>query len=632
MPKEESAKRPKKQGGEDAAGPKLIRDSAFAAKVERRVLRFFNDARFPEQLMVAPHDRIAIDEETHHTSDHMEHFQQLEPNQLVDRKTAEKIILERDRESPLRGFNRLRDLVAISPALADLLKKILASFGAPTYGRWDLLYDIEVAGTHIEIEHAALLHTYQVIFLANGTNTLLWDPANETTPIYSLLDGATTGLTANLLCGGHAFLSDGQMLTVGGGGFGPGAATSNQAWKFNPGSKTWTQTLSPMATQRWYPTVLALGDETGPTGKSGRALIAGGEAGGGPAMEAYSEATDTFSTVMQNGAITKTFPQTYPGMSMLPGGEIFYTPTGFGNCGTGSVYSLNDPSAYFTFSAAQGANDGAWNSIGGVTNRTKGMCAILLQPSFPFVRVIVVGGGDAGSSATAQTINLSTLSPTWGPVTSVPDGRARVNVDVVLLPNGTVFVCGGTQAAPHTCYIYDPNTPVNAWKEMDELNAPRHYHSCALLLPSGKVMVAGGAASGGCTASVENTIEVFSPPYLFNSDGTLATRPTIAEIDGTAPTTTVFPTVHHGATFLIETPEADEIARVVLVRPMAVTHQTDTQQRVLQCSFSKTGTTQLSAVAPNGIHPHAIAPRGYYMVFILNGSGVPSEGKFIHLH
>src|SRR5581483_7705213 len=130
----------------------------------------------------------------------------------------------------------------------------------------------------------------------------------------------------------------------------------------------------------------------------------------------------------------------------------------------------------------------------------------------------------------------STLSPTWGPVTSVPDGRARVNVDVVLLPNGTVFVCGGTQAAPHTCYIYDPNTPVNAWKEMDELNAPRHYHSCALLLPSGKVMVAGGAASGGCTASVENTIEVFSTPYLFNSDGTLATRPTIAEIDGTAPT------------------------------------------------------------------------------------------------
>jgi hypothetical protein len=296
------------------------------------------------------------------------------------------------------------------------------------------------------------------------------------------------------------------------------------------------------------------------------------------------------------------------------------------------VASLNDPSAYFTFSAPQGATSGAWTSIAGVTNRTKGMCAILLQPSFPFVRVVVVGGGDTGSSATAQSINLSTLSPSWGPVSSIPDGRARVNVNTVLLPNGTVFVCGGTQAAPHTCYIYDPNTAISPWREMDETNAPRHYHSCGILLPSGKVMLAGGAAAGGCSASVENSIEVFSPPYLFNADGTLATRPGIAKIDGITPTPTVAPTVHHGATFVIETPDAGDIVRVVLVRPMAVTHQTDTEQRVIQCSYSQTGPNQVSAVAPNGIHPHAIAPRGYYMVFAFNGAGVPSEGKFIHLH
>jgi hypothetical protein len=145
-------------------------------------------------------------------------------------------------------------------------------------------------------------------------------------------------------------------------------------------------------------------------------------------------------------------------------------------------------------------------------------------------------------------------------------------------------------------------------------------------------MVAGGAASGGCTASVENTIEVFSPPYLFNADGTPASRPSIADIDGVVPSPTVAPTVHHGSTFVIETPEANDITRVVLVRPMAVTHQTDTEQRVIQCMFSKTGATEISAIAPNGIHPHAIAPRGYYMVFILNSNGTPSEGKFIHLH
>jgi hypothetical protein len=119
---------------------------------------------------------------------------------------------------------------------------------------------------------------------------------------------------------------------------------------------------------------------------------------------------------------------------------------------------------------------------------------------------------------------------------------------------------------------------------------------------------------------------------LFNTDGTPAARPSIVTIDGVAPTQTVAPTVHHGSTFAIETPDADDITRVVLVRPIAATHQTDTEQRVIQCLFSKTGAAQISAVTPDGIHPHGVAPRGYYMAFILTAAGVPSEGKFIHLH
>ena len=68
------------------------------------------------------------------------------------------------------------------------------------------------------------------------------------------------------------------------------------------------------------------------------------------------------------------------------------------------------------------------------------------------------------------------------------------------------------------------------------------------------------------------------------------------------------------------------------MRPTACTHNTDTEQRAIQCTFAKTGASAISAVAPDGIHPHAMAPRGYYMLFIVNAKGVPSEGKFIHLH
>ncbi len=68
------------------------------------------------------------------------------------------------------------------------------------------------------------------------------------------------------------------------------------------------------------------------------------------------------------------------------------------------------------------------------------------------------------------------------------------------------------------------------------------------------------------------------------------------------------------------------------MRPMAVTHQTDSEQRRIQLSFTRTGSDTLIADAPNGRHPHAVAPRGWYMLFILNGNGVPSKAEFIELH
>ncbi|MBN9560395.1 MAG: DUF1929 domain-containing protein [Alphaproteobacteria bacterium] len=90
--------------------------------------------------------------------------------------------------------------------------------------------------------------------------------------------------------------------------------------------------------------------------------------------------------------------------------------------------------------------------------------------------------------------------------------------------------------------------------------------------------------------------------------------------------------VHHGQQFTIATAQAAAIRKVVLVRPMAPTHNTDTEQRVIQLSFFASAADTVTATAPNGWHPHAIAPRGYYMVFILNADGVPSEAKFIQLH
>ena len=152
---------------------------------------------------------------------------------------------------------------------------------------------------------------------------------------------------------------------------------------------------------------------------------------------------------------------------------------------------------------------------------------------------------------------------------------------------------------------------------MDEVAYPRHYHSVALLLPSAQVMVAGGALAGGCTLSEFNTLEVYSPPYLFKGP-----RPTITGLPGSA---------GYGKNFKIDTPDAAVIEKVVLVRPMAVTHQTDSEQRVVPLEFHRSSHDKLTAKMPKKKLPHGLAPCGYYMLFILNAAGVPSEARFIRL-
>lgn len=595
-------------------------------RTQERVLRFVNAARVPTDLTILPHDLRVVDEAAAHMGDIPHHVL---PKRALDTKVAARILKARRDINLLHGFTSLKELLEIDRHFHDIL---ISALGPATHGRWDFLYDMEAGGVELSIEHAALLRTGEVLFIESGTDTILWNSADEVTPQFTSIPGAVTGLTADLFCSGHAFLSDGKLLVVGGGGGGPGAASSNQGWRFDPILRTWTRTVD-MTTRRWYPTAVMLGDEQGPTGACARVLIAGGTGGTG-GMEVYSEATNSFLPITVSGAIAKHFNQTYPGLHMLPGGEIFYAPTGFANCSTGSPGGYADgPAAWFTFAAPTGSTTGHWTQVPGPTiDRAKGMSVLLLQPSYPFVRVVVVGGGPAGTNATAQTINLSTLSPSWGPASTIPDGRARINVNTVLLPDATIFVCGGLQAAPYPSWIYDPNAVVNAWREMDELNRPRHYHSCALLLPNGKVMMAGGASAGGCSLSVENSIEVFSPPYLFNADGTAAARPVINQVNGETPTSTHAPQFHHGSTFTVQTPQAANIAKVVLIRPMAVTHQTDSEQRIVHMTFHQSGPTQLTVTAPDGGHPHAMAPRGYYMLFILSDTGVPSEARFIHLH
>jgi hypothetical protein len=145
------------------------------------------------------------------------------------------------------------------------------------------------------------------------------------------------------------------------------------------------------------------------------------------------------------------------------------------------------------------------------------------------------------------------------------------------------------------------------WKTLAGMRTPRLYHSTALLLPDGKVLVAGGGRFGVNQFSAE----VFSPPYLFKGP-----RPTLTS----APAT-----LQYEVSFTVGTPNGASIATVSLLRLGAVTHAFNFDQRFVKLTFQQVS-GGLRVQAPTNAK---LAPPGYYMLFLVNTTGVPSVAKMV---
>ena len=118
---------------------------------------------------------------------------------------------------------------------------------------------------------------------------------------------------------------------------------------------------------------------------------------------------------------------------------------------------------------------------------------------------------------------------------------ARRQINATLLADGTVLVTGGTNAsgfnsAPTSSAVlaaelWNPASP-GSWKKLASMSHYRLYHTTALLLPDGRVLVAGSGEPAATGLTDDLTAEIFSPPYLFKADGTPATRPVISSVSG----------------------------------------------------------------------------------------------------
>jgi hypothetical protein len=579
------------------------RDPLLNPAFHRRLLTFLNDAVSPEDLMfeksMVVHTEGGLAHQGNPVHEDNPDAMAMKRKPIMSHETAKRILELRETEFPL-GFRNIKELAAARAFDIKHLDGLFYLLSDTLYGRWDTFpqpIPRRGPGTIDGVVHAALCHTSKVLFITADETTMLWDPNNTAPSTFEdpvnqphlMPDGYSQ------LCGHHVFLPDGKLLCVGGGGYGPDPA-AHWGWKFDPVAKSWSRTANSMSESKWYPTANILNDD--------KVLVTSGTAAGN--MDIYDVATDTFAPMTGD---TRPFPNLYPGLHMLPNSVLVYARTGWGSAGAGGFATADNQTSFFTFT---GATSGVWSNIAiASVNRGKGMSVLLHSSTPPYLRIMVLGGVDNATNNTYEILDATTLTPlsTWGPPTPFPDGEHRSLCSAVLLPDGNVFVCGGIQRINAPCAMYNPTS--DSWSASAALPSIRDYHSVAILLPSGQVMVAGWN---------NTSIEIYSPPYLFAGQ-----RPTI---------TAVPPLVHHGQNFVIHSPHAASIARVVLVRPMAITHQTDGEQRVLEMPLTHdtAHATHILLTAPHGGHPHAVAPKGYYMLFAITNTGVPSEGKFVHLH
>ncbi len=453
----------------------------------------------------------------------------------------------------------------------------------------------------------------------------------------------------NLFCSGHTFLPDGNLFVTGGHRSAhfdlAGEAHTNI---FNVNTNTWSEGPD-MNKGRWYPYNVTI--------NTGEPVIMAGNYWVNEPPFPFDPYDPNGTFPVNRNIATNLIPQSftpgpggslkelaappsisqYPFLHLLTNGKVFQAQTGFISGNPDRQSRLFDPAA------------NVWTSLPSTQkNHAMGSSAMFADDT-----VMLIGGFGPSLSPVAdvESINLAVGSPAW----TIRDSMRfpRVYHTATLLPDGKVLVSGGV-ACPGsiniqtvnnsgimTCSagqvlspeLWDPQT--GQWTTMNKHSDVRAYHSVAALLPDGRVLVGGGGLPGavgeqGIFGAMitdvnqdwarlfgHNSIEIFSPPYLFDANGNPAARPVITSAPQRAT---------YGETIFLATSGAGLQPKVSLVRLPSVTHGTNQDQRLVSID---------PVPVPGGINvtiptsPSKLPP-GHYMLFVLN-HGVPSVSTIIRV-
>ncbi|KAK6915475.1 Glyoxal oxidase, N-terminal [Dillenia turbinata] len=278
-----------------------------------------------------------------------------------------------------------------------------------------------------------------------------------------------------------------------------------------------------------------------------------------------------------------------------------------------------------------------------------------INEMYPIVaEIMVCGGAPRGSFSQALSANFVPASSSCGRLRISDENPSwfmeempvpRVMGDMLLLPNGDVIIINGAGSGAAGWenardpvlrpVIYQPWKPMGLrFLVMYPSPRPRLYHSSALLLTDGRILVGGSNPHPyynftGVMYPTDLSLEAFTPPYL--SPEYSPVRPTIEAIDEV---------ITYGQSFQVgfNVPQFLKYCNisVTIVAPSFTTHSLAMNQRLIMLKVlnvarhQQPGSTDQFEATFAGPSTPEIAPPGYYLLFVVH-VGIPSTGKWVKI-
>ncbi|KAF2757542.1 galactose oxidase [Pseudovirgaria hyperparasitica] len=509
----------------------------------------------------------------------------------------------------------------------------------------------QIADSGVPAMHAGLLPNGKVAFydkVENYTQLKLDNGQYAYAAEYDPSNGRVTGLSykTNAFCAGGVFLADGTFLSIGGNGplefIDRTVGDGFRGLRFlrrsidpsNHDDKDWEEPGKKLNTARWYASAQIMAD--------GRVFVASGSFNGlNPSVSANNN--PSFEILSREGAPTTQSIR----MELLVRAQPYYMYP--------FIHLMPDSNLFiFASKSSELFNSGLNRTIREYPDligdyrtypNTGGSVLLPLSSSNNWAAEILICGGGAYQDIVSPTepscgrIMPLSQDPKWE-MDAMPEGRGMV--EATLLPDGTVIWLNGCNYGaqgfglakdPTTeALIYDPAKPLGQrFSRGARSPIARLYHSVALLLLDGTVLVAGSnpVEQPILRPSAQNPfvtdfrVEIYTPPYL--SGDNAQKRPINVHLGSknlVAKTNSKF-------TITFSAVDGARGAKIALYHGGFVTHSLHMGHRMLfldHTGWSQGGRDQTLEVSmPDDKN---LAPPGPYVVYVLV-DGVPAIGQTV---